>query len=786
MHDEPEDRDDVTEPDLPKIKGQSKEDRKLLTQALSRFKLVANAEDTQRKLELDDLKFFDGDQWPQDVLQQRAGLATTAGAPAPARPCLTINKVKQPVRQVTNAQRQARLAIQVNPKSGGASQRTAEVLQGLIRHIEVESNAIAARSWAYHHAVTMGRGYYRILKQYSNDGDFDLDLVIKRIRDQFSVYLDPFAEEPDASDMEWAFVTTRIPLSRYKLQYPKSKLARMQSEEAFTALGDQAPGWMGGEGASRFVRVAEHWYVEHEKRTRILTANNHEGWLDDYEAAPPEIKQQMGAIVAQREVDERKVRFCKITALEVLDREEWEGRYIPIIQVIGDESYVNGKRGFKGIVRDGKDPNRAYNFMRSSEVEAVGLAPKAPWVIAFGQLEGFEKIWATANTYPHSYLPYHGKMEGSHLLPPPQRNMGEPAIQAIAQSVREADADIKATTGIGDPSLGLYAPSDRSGKAIETLKRQAEHGTSHYLENLASISMTYEGKVLLDLIPKVYDRPGRITRILSEDDEESMVALNQGYVPGPDGPIVVPDSDKPLPPEAILHTLNQGHYTVTVSVGRSFQTQRQESVEMIGEVFKANPAAVPIIFDLWLEQQDWKGAKALAARVKKALPPGLADGPESAANAQAKLAQAEQGMAMMQQQMQQMAMTIETKQIEHQAKLQIEREKLASEERIALAKLQMEEQIALRKLEASIAETGIKAQADQQKTGMQIAAQSAQTEAKLQTERAEADNQRRHERGTLAMQTAASASQQMRSDATKLNLADKQAQSKAQQQKVQK
>jgi hypothetical protein len=558
MHDEPEDRDDVTEPDLPKIKGQSKEDRKLLTQALSRFKLVANAEDTQRKLELDDLKFFDGDQWPQDVLQQRAGLATTAGAPAPARPCLTINKVKQPVRQVTNAQRQARLAIQVNPKSGGASQRTAEVLQGLIRHIEVESNAIAARSWAYHHAVTMGRGYYRILKQYSNDGDFDLDLVIKRIRDQFSVYLDPFAEEPDASDMEWAFVTTRIPLSRYKLQYPKSKLARMQSEEAFTALGDQAPGWMGGEGASRFVRVAEHWYVEHEKRTRILTANNHEGWLDDYEAAPPEIKQQMGAIVAQREVDERKVRFCKITALEVLEREEWEGRYIPIIQVIGDESYVNGKRGFKGIVRDGKDPNRAYNFMRSSEVEAVGLAPKAPWVIAFGQLEGFEKIWATANTYPHSYLPYHGKMEGSHLLPPPQRNMGEPAIQAIAQSVREADADIKATTGIGDPSLGLYAPSDRSGKAIETLKRQAEHGTSHYLENLASISMTYEGKVLLDLIPKVYDRPGRITRILSEDDEESMVALNQGYVPGPDGPIVVPDSDKPLPPEAILHTLNHG------------------------------------------------------------------------------------------------------------------------------------------------------------------------------------------------------------------------------------
>ncbi len=86
------------------------DDREFIELARKRFKQANDADTEQRERELADLKFYAGDQWPEDIASSRKGTPanTQAGIPPiTARPTLVINKVREPVRQVLNQERQA-------------------------------------------------------------------------------------------------------------------------------------------------------------------------------------------------------------------------------------------------------------------------------------------------------------------------------------------------------------------------------------------------------------------------------------------------------------------------------------------------------------------------------------------------------------------------------------------------------------------------------------------------------------------------------------------------------
>ena len=347
-------------------------DTDVIAGILKRFKVAAEADEPQRELELQDLRFVDDPdgQWEPEQRKARQG-GIEGGVSVSARPCLTINQIKPSIRQVANEAKNAKLAIQVNPKGDGASQKTAEMIKGLYRNIEVESRANMARLRALTRAIKCGRGYYRILKTYANDGDDDLDLIIEPILNQHSVFLDPFHQKPDGSDAMYAFIVEDMPLERFKALYPKSAMSDMEEGE-LAALGIDAPDWIGGDKDARTIRVAEYFDVKLEKSKAPRT--------------------QTG-----RMLEQRAITWQKITCHEVLEEETWEGRYIPIVQVIGEETNINGTRRYNGITRDAKDANRVYNVMASNEMETIGTASKSHWVIAEGQLEGYENIWRQAH-----------------------------------------------------------------------------------------------------------------------------------------------------------------------------------------------------------------------------------------------------------------------------------------------------------------------------------------------------------------------------------------------------
>ena len=201
-------------------------DESFLKTARERFQQAQEAIHKQRQRELDDLAFYAGGekQWDPETLRSRQAQAATGGMPpVPARPCLTINKVREPVHQVHNQERQSDMGIELVPaddlgdvESSPITHEEIEVREGLVRRIQRDSEAADARTWAFQRATICGTGYYRVLTRYVSGKSWDKDIFIARIYNQASVTLDPAHEQPDGSDCEWEFIGGDVPWERYK------------------------------------------------------------------------------------------------------------------------------------------------------------------------------------------------------------------------------------------------------------------------------------------------------------------------------------------------------------------------------------------------------------------------------------------------------------------------------------------------------------------------------------------------------------------------------------------
>lgn len=545
----------------------------VIKEARKRFEYAADAELDNRENALEDLRFCNGEQWPEGIKKQRDD---------EGRPCLTINRLPQFVKHVINSQRQNRPSIKVKPVDDKSDPGLARVYEGLIRNIEQQSLADAAYDTALEFGVKGGFGYFRVITEYSNDDAFEQDIRIKRIANPFTVYLDPDHQEPDASDMGWCFVTELLDKDVFEARYPGA-----DSSEFDSGLGDDKT-WFSEDK----IRVAEYW---RKVPTKKLIGLLEDGTVTDVDKLPLEVQP-----VKTREVTCYKIEWRLITGKEVLETREWAGKYIPIIPVFGDETNIEGRKIYSGLVRWAKDPQRMYNYWRTQATELVALAPKAPFLVTPEQVENFEDVWKTANTKTHAYLPY------NHTgAPLPQRQpFANSPIGAVNEALAASD-DIKATTGIYNPSLGMES-NETSGRAIIARQRQGDNATFNYIDNL-SRAIAHCGRILVDLIPKIYDTP-RIVRLMNDDSEE-MVEINK-VVQTPLG-------------ETRINDLSVGKYDVVVSVGPAYATRRQEAAESMLQFIQSSPNAGPLIADLVAKNMDWPGAEEIAERLRKALPPHI-------------------------------------------------------------------------------------------------------------------------------------------------------------------
>lgn len=576
-----------------------------------RFQMAMSAYSESREDELDDLRFMAGSpdnqwQWPADVLATRGSVQ---GQTINARPCLTINKLPQHVHQVTNEQRQNRPSGKVIPADDKGDVEVAEIFEGMVRHIEYMSDADVVYDTACENQVTYGEGYFRILTEFCNDDSFDQDICLGRIRNAFSVYMDPMIQDPAGCDAEWCFISQDIEKDEYERQYPDAApITSIMSQ----GVGDESLSQWINENT---IRIVEYFYYKHTP-TKLNLYPGNQSFFD----GSPEDKnmKEMGLKpIKSRTVDVKKVMWMKSNGYEVLQEQEWAGKWIPVIRVVGNEFEVDGRIYVSGLVRNAKDAQRMYNYWVSQEAEMLALAPKAPFIGYGGQFEGYEMQWKTANTTNWPYLEVNPDVTDGMgaTLPLPQRAPPPLAQTGLIQAKMGASDDIKSTTGQYDSSLGATS-NERSGKAILARERQGDVGTFHYGDNLTK-AIRYATRQLIDLIPKIYDTE-RIARIVGVDGEVSMVKLN------PDQPEPV----KKITDEAgivieKIYNPSVGVYDVVATTGPGYMTKRQEAMEAMAQILQGNPELWKVAGDLFVKNMDWPGAQEMSKRLAKTIDPKL-------------------------------------------------------------------------------------------------------------------------------------------------------------------
>ena len=565
-------------------------------------KRYAQAEEFEREnfnLAEEDFKFGSGDHWDTTVRQQR----TSEG-----RPCLSINRLPQFIAQVVNDARQNAPSIKVHPVDDGSDRDTAEIYEGLIRNIESQSNAQTAYMTAFQFCVSGGMGHWRVATEYADDDIFEQDIRIKRIVSPFSVHWDPNSREYTKSDAKWCFVTEWLTKEAFEDSYPNA--AQTDWEGDFRRRGGAA--WI---TADR-VRIAEYWTKEPVKKTLAKLENGEVIDITDVKdfaiagvipvvRAPtgrlnPDGSEEMVPIT--RVVDTHNVYRTLLCGGCVLEKKKlFPSKYIPIVSVYGPEEFIGERTRNLSLIRYAKDPMRMYSYWQTAIVEKIALAPKAPFIATAGQIAGYESMWNNANRENRAVLVYNPDPLSNG---PPMRQQPAAINAAEIQQSAQAIDDLKATMGIYDASLGNRG-NETSGVAIRARQNQGDKATFAWVDNL-SRSIQYTGRILVDLIPKIYDTQ-RVVRLLSESGDHEQVEINQ-VIQG-----------------RLINDLTVGKYDVEISVGPSYQTRRIEASESMLGFIQAVPEAGQLVMDLIAKNMDWPGAADFADRLKKALPPELQD-----------------------------------------------------------------------------------------------------------------------------------------------------------------
>jgi len=589
---------------------------------LERFEESQDGSDFNRNAYEDDIRFGRlGEQWPDKVKKLRE---------EESRPCLTVNKIPAFIRQVVNESRQNKPGIVVNPIDNGADIATAEVLNGLIRSIQRNSNADIAFDTAIDHAVSGGFGFFRIGIDYAHDESFDLEARFERISNPLQVHWDVNSTSFDAEDWQYCFVSDFFTEDQFQAKWPDAQPVSFEGDE-----GSQTTQyWLQDDK----IQVADY-YLKEEKEHELWLI---EGWnhvrpsgdvvnvqaiRKDKLAGMAKHFFQAGKIeLGKVEEDElinlffqarglsatqsRKVMGTKvikrvISGVEVLEEAEWPGSMIPICPVWGEEVFSDGKRWFRSMIRDAKDPQAMFNFWRSASTELVALAPKAPWLMEEGAIpKGKRGKWETANARSHAYLEY---AKGSQV---PQRQPFASVPAGALQEALNSSDDMKSIIGIYDPSLGARS-NETSGRAILARQKESDVSNFHFLDNL-SRAIQYAGKVLVDIIPSLYS-PRQTIRIIGEDEKEKVTKLTMD----PNAPIPMIDGEEQE--EERLFNIGTGKYDVTVKAGPSYASQREETREALIEIMRQVPGAGLYIGDLVMKYLDFEGSEEVEKRLQMAL-----------------------------------------------------------------------------------------------------------------------------------------------------------------------
>lgn len=424
--------------------------------AQDRLKFAKTAWSEIHQSFVDDIDFvFGNNQWDAQTINARNNQNRTS---------YTFNKIAPLARNITNTALKNPPAIKVIAKKTG-SKTLQKIYEGLVKHIQSESNATAIYNDTMKEAVVGGLGVFEVIIDENYSGEKCIKL--KRITDPTLVYPDPSAQNSDLSDMKWLFHMKTITKAEFDALYPDIETSELDARNKE---------WFGPDS----VTIAEYWTVN----------------------------------------DDGTVSWHILNGAEVIDSSDWydekyPGKYIPYCFILGEEYWLENCRKIKSIVTDIKDAQKMLNYMQSEAIDYVSKIAKSPYIGSDASVGPYKEVWENANRNNYAFLPY---VDGKT---PPQRNDPPQIPIGFVDSVTRLENDIRTSVGVRDPLQDI--PAGQSGKAINLQLAESNVNTFLWIDHTHR-AIKYAGKVIVDLIPFYYNYP-HIQQIIGIDGQSTQVGI---------------------------------------------------------------------------------------------------------------------------------------------------------------------------------------------------------------------------------------------------------------------
>lgn len=482
-----------------------------------------------------DLRYIAGDPWETGDRQEREDNN---------RPVLSPDELSQYQNATINNLRQNKRAIKVNPLGSGATDKDAEHRAAIIRAIEYKSNAQAAYTNAFENEINCGMGFFRVTTKIISK-DNEVEPRIKMIENPLSVLLDPNAREADFSDMKRCFVMDIIRKRDFVKRFPKATKTSFSAEDATTA-----PDWFSAEN----ILIAEYWRV------------------DGYD----------------ENGDGGKVTQYITNGVEILEKNEWLGSWIPIISAMGKKVYrpvgSEMKLYYYSQIRLARGPQMMLAYIASQEAEEFGMSPRAPFVGYVGQFETDSEAWGNLNKVPRAFVQVDPSVDAAtgQILPLPTRPAFTPNAQAYEISKESWRRSIQAAMGITPLPTAAQRQNEKSGVALDKIQSQQAIGSFHFTDNFDR-AIENAGRQLNELITLVMDTPRQVAVRQPDDSHDRLHVVPEGSPmpqPEPGGQPVQPDD---------TFDPTKGDFDVTISTGMSYQSMRDAASDFVDTLLKELP-----------------------------------------------------------------------------------------------------------------------------------------------------------------------------------------------------
>lgn len=542
--------------------------------------------------------FVEGDQWPQEVLEEMR---------RSNRPALTFNEIRPLVFLVAGFFAQNRSALKIVPQDlAESSEATAEAATHLMKMIDERNKMEFLDSETFFNGMVGGRAYQDTRISFD---DNDQGEIIVTNKDPFSVFLDPDAEHYDLNKGNFVISSRMVSLEEAEIMFGRDLAFTLSSamgarfgpvsvSERFVRENEVAP-WRGFSGgfanfdALRFSDSLEEHFDKVRKTVRLLDMQHYvrvrrKHFIDletgDKIAIPEQWDQKkIDAVAAwheeqgrpvqiQRRID-RRVRWT-IMCGDIIVYDEWS----PYERFTLDAffPYFRGGRT-RGMVSDLKDPQIEKNKRRSAEIDIVSRTANSGWMYPEGALDPDQE----ANLEQFGAMP--GviiKYKDPDLKP--EQIKPQPPATAMERLERRAETDLRRISGINESALG-EVDTVQSGKAIENRQRQSIIGVQPYLDNFTRF--------------KVLSGENRLSQIQRWYTERRLVRLRGINGTGD----VLTEINAPSPEGRIINDVTMGRYSVNIDTEpaeRSFmESQFREILDMAREKL-IPPEAADLIIDL--------------------------------------------------------------------------------------------------------------------------------------------------------------------------------------------